>query len=197
MTRLRNIGALLRDRQGIAATEFALVAPVFLMFTMGIMDLGNMAFARTVLNGAIQQAARATALEGGSTTTANNMVRDIVRQSLPGATVASTRRSYFDFADIGRPERINDANGNGVCNAGETYVDENANSRWDADIGEDGNGGANDVIVYTVTVTYNSVFAVPFLPNAWSQRTLTASTVRKNQPFANQDGYGSVARACA
>ena len=196
MRRLRPLCALRQNRDGIAATEFALVAPVFLMFTMGIIDLGNMAYARTVLNGAVQQAARSTTLEGGSTTAANTLIQGIVRQALPNATVTSTRTSYFDFADIGRPERLNDSNGNGTCNAGETYTDENNNGRWDSDVGNDGNGGANDVVVLNVTVSYRSVFAVPFIPSAWAQRSMTTSMVRKNQPFANQASYGSTARTC-
>ena len=187
---------LRHQKDGIAATEFALIAPVFLMLAMGLMDLGNMAYARTVLNGAIQQAARSTTVEGGSATAANTMVQSIVAKSLPGVTVTTSRRSYYDFADIGRPERLNDSNGNGTCNTGESYTDENGNNRWDADIGEDGNGGSNDVVIYTVTASYQSVFAVPFMPRAWGQRTLTASTVRKNQPYANQENYGSTVRTC-
>ena len=61
----------------------------------------------------------------------------------------------------------------------------------------DGNGGASDVVVYRFTVTYKPIFAVPFMPQNWQNRTLTATSIRKNQPFASQDGYGSNAGVCS
>ena len=67
----------------------------------------------------------------------------------------------------------------------------------DADIGLDGNGGANDVVVYRFTVRYKPVFAIPFMPEQWNQRSLTSTAIRKNQPFANQEGYGSGAGTCS
>jgi hypothetical protein len=115
----------------------------------------------------------------------------------PNATYASQRTSYYDFADIGRPERWNDANNNGTCDNNEGYVDENDNGDWDEDIGLDGNGGANDVVVYSVTASYEPVFKVPFLPEKWNMRSVTGSAVKKNQPFADQREYGSAAGVCA
>jgi hypothetical protein len=111
-----------------------------------------------------------------------------VQQVLPGVTVASTRTSYYDFADIGRAEQWNDADGDGTCNDGEAYTDENGNGGWDRDIGVGGNGGANDVVLYKVTATYTPLFRVPFMPEAWKERSLESTAIRKNQPFATQAG---------
>jgi TadE-like protein len=188
---------LARNESGVSILEFALIAPVFLTLVIGIFDLGQMAYGISVLNGAVEKAARDSALETANTQTADNMVKAQVKSIFPGATFRSTRTSYYDFVDIGRPEKWNDANNDGSCNNDEAFVDENGNGGWDRDIGQDGNGGANDVIVYRFTVTYKPIFAVPFMPEMWSTRSLTATAIRKNQPFATQDGYGSQAGVCS
>ena len=187
---------LLPDRGGMAAIEFAIVAPVFLTMLIGIFDIGQMAYGRSVLSGAAQNAARSSALETANTTRADEAIREKVAPILPGAEVSSTRVSYYDFSDIGRAERWNDADSDGTCDDGEIYVDENGSGGWDADIGVIGNGGASDVVVYTVTATYTPVFKVPFAPESWNERRLTVSLVRKNQPFADQEEYGSEAGVC-
>lgn len=188
---------LRRDRDGVSAIEFTLIAPVFLMLIMGIFDVGQMGYGLSVLNGAVQKAARDSSLETSNTEAADNLVKKQVKGIFPGATFHSTRTSYYDFVDIGRAERWNDANNDGDCNNHESYVDENGNGRWDEEIGVQGNGGASDVVIYRFTVTYKTTFAIPFMPNQWNQRNLTATAIRKNQPFATQDGYGSTAGTCS
>ncbi len=185
------------DSAGAVMVEFAFIGPIFIMMIMGMFDLGQMAYARYLLDGAVEKAARDSALETTSTLQADNMVKRIVGPVVPGATFETTRQSYFDFVDIGRPERWNDANNNGTCDNNESYVDENSNSEWDDDIGVDGNGGASDVILYTVEVNYQSIFRVPFMPESWVERSLSATAVRKNQPFAQQQAYGSAAGVCS
>lgn len=185
------------DCRAVSATEFALIAPVFLTLLIGILDVGQMGYGNAVLNGAVQKAARDSALETSNTDSADAMVKQIVDPVFPNATYTSQRTSYYDFSDIGRPERWNDANNNGTCDNNEGYVDENGNGDWDEDIGLDGNGGANDVVVYSVTASYEPVFKVPFLPEKWNMRSVTGSAVKKNQPFADQREYGSAAGVCA
>ncbi|HMT45675.1 MAG: hypothetical protein RL702_1959 [Pseudomonadota bacterium] len=189
-------GRLARARDGVAATEFALIAPVFLVLMMGIFNVGQTAYGSSVLNGAVQKAARESSLESGDTDAADAMVRELATPVFPGATFTSERTSYYDFADIGRPEKFNDQNNNGECDGGETYVDENSNGGWDRDIGRSGNGGANDVVVYTVQVRFQPVFRIPFAPEQWGWKTLTASALKKNQPFADQQEYGSSGGTC-
>lgn len=188
---------LAQDTGGAVLIEFALVAPVFLMLIMGTFDLGQMAYGKSVLEGAVQKAARDSSLETSSTLVADNMVKNIISPVLPGAEITTVRTSYFDFVDIGRPERWNDGNNNGKCDYNETYVDENSNGVWDQDIGVQGNGGASDVIIYTVSVKYTPVFRVPFMPANWYERTLTSTAVRKNQPFAQQTALGSNSGICS
>lgn len=192
------IRRLLRDdTQGATIIEFAIVVPLFLTLLLGIMDIGQMVYGKSVLAGAVRRAARDSALETRSTTEADAMVLDAIRPVLPGVTITTSRTSYFDFTDIGRPEKWNDANTSGTCDDGEAYTDENRNGHWDDDVGQAGSdGSANDVVVYTVNASFAPVFKIPFLPSRWSDRTLTATAVTKNQPFGVQAGYGSSAGTC-
>lgn len=197
MTCTKRPAALASDRAGAAAIEFALVAPVFMLLLMGLADIGQMAYGKAVLNGAVETAARSSSLETGDTTVADNLVKSAIAPILPNATVTTTRLSYYDFSDVGRPEKFTDNNGNGTCDPGEPYVDENRSGQWEADIGKSGNGGAGDVVLYTVTVTYKPVFLTQSMLGYNTNRTLTAVGVRKNQPFATQQGYGSSAGTCS
>jgi TadE-like protein len=188
---------LVSDSSGAVIIEFAIVAPVFMLLIIGCLDLGQMAYAKSVLEGAVQKAARDSSLETASTLQADNMVKNMIGPVLPGSTITTTRTSYYDFVDVGRPERWNDANNNGTCDHNESFVDENSNGDWDEDIGVSGNGGASDVIVYTVNAKYNPVFRIPFMPATWAERTLSATAVRKNQPFSLQAAMGSNSGICS
>lgn len=188
--------SLMSGTQGIAATEFALVAPVFLLLLMGIFDIAHMAYTKSVLHGAVQNAARTSSLETANTQEADRKVERAVLTLLPGGRVESTRTSYYDFSDIGRPEPWNDANGNGVCDNEENFTDQNRNGSWDQDVGENNNGGANDVVLYEVTATYRPIFPIPFSTLDDGERQLIASAVKKNQPFATQTEYGSDVGTC-
>lgn len=191
---LRDLAA---DQAGSTVLEFSIVAPTFLILLVGTFDIGQMVYGQVVLSGAVEQAARESSLETANTTNADALVRNIVRPVLPGVQVTSTRRNYLDFTDIGRAERFTDTNRNGSCDNNETYVDENSNEQWDTDTGSDGNGSAEDVVVYTVNAQYSPVFKIPFMPEAWNNRTITSTAIKKNQPFANQPAGGSASRICA
>jgi Flp pilus assembly pilin Flp len=209
-TRPRLLRRLARQQSGSAVTEFGLIAPVFLMLLMGIYDLTHMVYARSVLDGAVERAARDASLETANTEAADQMVEDSIRPVLPDVVLTTERKSYYDFADIKRPEQWTDYKGkdalgdliqyaglnNGRCDYGEPYIDENRSGSWDPDIGVGGNGGAGDVVMYTVTATYFPLFKIPFMPEAWNTRSMTATAIKKNQPFANQTEYSSQAGTC-
>lgn len=155
-----------------------------------------MACARTVFAGAVERAAREAALETGDPDAADQMIEDLVRPVLPDVEIVTKRQSYFDFTDIGRPELFTDSNGNDICDNNEGFTDLNGNGVRDADIGLENNGGAGDVVMYTVTATYSPVFKVPFLPEAWNERTFTATAVKKNQPFGDQATHTPTPLTC-
>ncbi|WP_292621944.1 TadE family protein [Novosphingobium sp. 17-62-19] len=189
--------ALLNDHEGATIVEFAIVLPMFMVLLLSILDIGQMVYGKSVLTGAVHRAARSSATETRNFAEADASVLAAIRPVLPGVTIKPTRTSYYDFSDIGRPEKWNDTNGNSRCDANEVYTDENRNGQWDEDVGKQGSeSSANDVVIYRVTASFDPVFKVPFLPSRWSNRTLTATAVVKNQPFGNQTDYGSTAGSC-
>jgi Flp pilus assembly protein TadG len=184
MAKLRS---LRRDTRGATIVEFALVSPVMILMMMGLGDMGYQVYAQSILNGAMQKAARDSAIQGGANATAiiDGKVSAMVRNIAKNATISFTRKNYDSFSVI-KPEPFVDTNGNGVRNTGECYTDINANNQWDSDPGENGQGGANDVTVYTATVTYPHLFPVTSLFGWPSTQTIIASTLLKNQPYASQ-----------
>jgi Flp pilus assembly protein TadG len=60
---------LLRERQGIAAVEFGLIAPTLMLLIMGIGDLLYSTYTQSILLGAVQKAGRDATLEANNTYT--------------------------------------------------------------------------------------------------------------------------------
>jgi Flp pilus assembly protein TadG len=177
------------DTAGATAVEFALIMPLFLLVLVGSLDLGQMVYAKAVLDGVVEKAARDSTLETGDTSLADGIVRETIAPILPDSRVTATRKSYFDYANSNRGEElITDANGDGNASQGDKFIDLNNNDRRDKDLGVDGNGGSNDVIVYTVNVEYEPIFAMPLVPLDWSTRNISATAVKRNQPFAKVNG---------
>lgn len=183
----RRLATLRDDARGATIVEFAIVAPVLIMLIMGLGELMHQTYAQSILDGALQKAGRDSAIQGGGDNTAaiDDKVKDMVGSIVKNGDWTSTRRSYANFAAIG-PERFTDTNGNGVRDPGECYDDVNANLKWDADPGRENQGGAEDVTVYTMSVTYPRVFPVARLLGASAEQTLTSRTLLKNQPYASQ-----------
>lgn len=180
------------NESGTTVLEFALILPTFMVMLMGIFDLGYSVYIRSVLDGAVQRAARDASLETGPNelTAIDLKVRDSVRAIAKKAVVVAERQSYFEFADVNRAETIVEDNksGNtiGVCDAGETFEDENGNDNWDADVGAEGVGGPQDIVLYTVNVTYDRIFPLYQFANQPQSKTITAQTVLRNQPYGSQ-----------
>lgn len=184
----RLVRALGRDQRGATLVEFAIIAPTFLIMLMGAFDLGHQVYLRAVVNGAMHEAARDSTLQSGAMSEAaiDGSVTAVVKKVARSADLTFERKSYYDFTDVQRAETINDANANGLCDPGETFEDENGNDVWDADVGEVGFGGARDIIMYTVTVTYDRLFPLYGLIGLESTGSIEVGTVLRNQPYAEQ-----------
>jgi Flp pilus assembly protein TadG len=176
------------DREGATAVEFALVAPILILVLMGLFDLGFSVYANTMLQGALQRAARSSTVEGASDSlaTIDDAVRTEVHRVVPDAAIAFSRKSYANFTDIGVAEDFTDTNANGACDAGEPYEDANGNGTWDRDRGSVGLGGARDAVLYTATMTYRRKFPMASLIGMRDTVTNSASTVLRNQPYDAQ-----------
>lgn len=195
----RQFTALIADRTGATIVEFALVLPVLLLTLFGLSDLGYNLYTAQMLQGAIQNAARLSTLQGASDKQAgiDEVVTRAVHAVAPNATLDFNRKSYANFSDVARPEDFTDINTNGTCDSGEPFEDANANGSWDADAGSDGFGGARDAVLYTVTVNYPRVFPIArLIPGQSDTMALTAVTVLRNQPFNIQDAPVAAAGNC-
>lgn len=176
---------------GIAAVEFAMVAPVMLLMLMGFFDLGHQYYATSILQGAMQKAARDSTLESGPGRAAaiDQAVEDaLVPVVGDQADFDPERLSYTAFSDVGKPEIFIDKEPkNGSYDIGECFEDVNGNGQWDDDLGKEGQGSAHDAVLYRMTVTYSRLFPVGKLVGAGDQVTISASTVLRNQPYGEQE----------
>jgi Flp pilus assembly protein TadG len=179
--------SLFHDQDGAAIVEFALIAPVMLLTLFGMFDLGHGMYTKAMLQGAIEQAARGSTIEGSTTGTLDAKVTTAVRRIAPNASIAFSRKSYTNFTNVGQPEEFVDTNSNGVCAGGETFEDVNGNGVWDANQGKTGNGGARDAVLYTVLVAYPRYFPIAKLIGQSNTTVLTTTTVLRNQPYGLQN----------
>ena len=194
MSRSSFLHRLARETQGAAALEFAMIAPALCLTIMGIFDLGYNIYANTMVQGAIQHAARDSTIEGSTARTAqiDAAVARAVHNVVPRATIAFSRKAYANFADVSRPEDFTDADGNGLCDNGEPFEDANRNGTWDRDRGSAGQGSARDAVLYSVTVTYARGFPMASLIGLPDTVTTEAATVLRNQPYKLQDNKPAV-----
>lgn len=189
---------LREDRRGATIIEFAIVAPVMCLLMMGLGDLLYQEYAQSMLNGAVQKAARDSGIEGASANTARidgavittmtpliNSLTNSCATTPAAATWCSTRESYDSFTEVA-PEPFTDSNHNGVRDPGECFTDVNGNGTWDADPGISGQGGASAVTLYKFSITYPHLFPVDQLFGWPSTQTIVATTLLKNQPYASQ-----------
>lgn len=186
------------DREGATLVEFAFVAPVFVLMLMGLFEFGFQVYARSLLQGAMQEAARNATLEGGEVEIEqlDNAVSRQLRNFIPSAEITFERTNYTNFSDVLQPEEFTDSNGDGVCNANEPFEDVNDNGHWDEDRGQDGLGGARDAVLYQATADYDRMFPLHRLMGWEPQVSIEASTVLRNQPFETQDVRTPVVGNC-
>lgn len=182
---------LAADTKGLTIIEFALIAPTLLVLMMGTFDLGFRAYVTSVLQGEVQKAARDATLETGSAagTALNTQVQNQVSRIVRNGTWTFTRRSYASFTRAGAAENFTDTNGNGIRDPGECFQDENGNGIWDADVGLNGQGTSDDIVVYTAAVTFPRLFPMYGLLGWSANQTVSASTALRNQPYGTQVTY--------
>ncbi len=185
---LSRLAALRRDSAGVTALEFALAAPLLLMIMVVLIELGMSYYVQAVLVGTVDAAGRASSMQSAQTTTStiDSQVTTRIHHVIPWANVTFKRQNYTDFSNVGEPEDYTDSNKNGQYDLGECFIDANGNGVWDADMGESGLGSANDVVVYTVTVTYTPLFGFSSMFGLPANMTASTRTIMRNQPFATQ-----------
>lgn len=167
--------SLRTDARGIAAVEFAMIAPALIALICGTIDVGYLYMAQSSLTGAVAAAARESAstqerTEAQRDATMRARITAIMTPFRPpaGRDLVITTTTYAKFGDT-RPEDYTDSNGNGrydpaaAGKPAEPYVDRNKNGQWDAAVptGTD-TGGLGEVVSYTATYPVPHLFAFVF-----------------------------------
>ena len=177
----------LADRTGLAAIEFAILAPVTLLLTTlgyaGValhagavsLEMGATAAARWAVLGAMPPDAADCRLPPDTRTAMTCCT--VEQHACPPAggfcywdsdwqatgddgvtgPLRIEIRSFADARNAGRSEPFTDANDNGAFDAGEQYVDVNANGAWDADMWQATLGGSGDHVVFTLSMAQRVV----------------------------------------
>lgn len=189
---------LLQREDGASVMEFGLIAPVAMLMMLGTMDIGHSYYVRATLDGAMQNAARSSSLEGASTVTAQELVDLRVEEAVltlaPNATITSTRRYYKTFSEaaLARAETVieDPADANMKCDPGESFMDANRNGIWDSDGGSNGQGGAKDIVIIKFKVSYPRLFPMAKMLGLPANVELESNSILANQPYGEQTSFG-------
>ena len=185
----RHRDGLLRDEEGATMAEFAILMPVLALLLLGIFELGTIMLTNSLMEGAMREASRygITGRDDQSVSRENYIRNMVDEQTLGFVDMAQANFEtlvYPDFGSIGDGEPYVDGDGNGQYDIGETYTDENNNGSWDADVGQAGAGGADDVVLYKIT--YEWPIMTPLLSNLIGTNgkfPLVASIAVRNEPY--------------
>ncbi len=194
---LHALRTIRRNQSGTSITEFGLIAPVVLIMLLGTYDVGHEMYVKSVLNGALQEVGRNSALEGATNADQRAEIDERLTQSVkgvvPNAEVEVTRRYYktFSQAAAAQAEDVieDDEDANNQCDEGESFMDANHNGKWDKDGGTDGQGGAKDVVIIGVTLRYDRLFPSASFIGYGSDVILVSDSVIANQPYGQQTQF--------
>ncbi|QJB68192.1 TadE/TadG family type IV pilus assembly protein [Parasphingorhabdus halotolerans] len=179
---------LLGDSTGATLVEFGLVAPPFFLLLLGIMDLGYRGYVDTMSKSILHQVARGAST--GEMTKAyieKEIKNGLTPLGLKADQITVETKSYFDFTNIGKPEKLTtDKNSNGVVDPGDCYIDNNNNDVFDTDYGIEGTGGPDDIVSYEITIVRPRLFPLASMIGLENTMTITNSTAVRNQPYGDQ-----------
>ena len=184
---MRDRRSILADTGGATIVEFAFVAPILVMTLLGLFDLGYKSYVASNLQGALHEAARMGTVGDKTTAQIDTHIQNRLREFSRGATITITHKAYLDFSGVQVPETItNDTVPIGSYNVGDCYQDANANGVYDTDRGRSGMGSSEDVLHYSITMSYPRLFPLTRLMGLSSTDTVTSSTVFRNQPYGSR-----------
>jgi len=182
--------SLKRNQIGAVALEYALLAPLFVAFTYGSLEVGRILMVYSALEGAVTESTRIS-ITGNipdGYATVQEYIKEYVEESIKDVGVDTgvtiSMKVYDSFSAIGDEEPYTDTNGNLTYDVGECYTDVNNNAGWDADMGSDGTGGEENVMVMDISV--DLPYMMHGVINAFSQSDsiiLSTTTAVRNEPF--------------
>lgn len=190
------IRKLARDNRGIAAVEFGIIVVPLMIVLLGALDLGYQSYVRAQLQGVLNDVARTATVEspdfsgysGASTEEQiENAIEERVNNIARNATYTIEQSNFYEFSGVGDAEKLlTDFNGDGDYDTGDCFEDINNNGTFDLDAGDSGQGGADDVVYYDVTITMPRIVPVASLIGLSNNYTINARAAVRNQPFADQ-----------
>lgn len=197
MTLFRTLRQVAKDTQGATIVEFGFVALPMCILLVGGLDLAHQSYVRTVMQGALNDSARRAAVErpdlAGDGDTLEEQIEDSIRQVVgpiaADAVIDVDQKSYFDFSNIGNPEKLmTDVNGNGEFDEadGDCWEDMNENGEFDVDGGSEGKGGASDVVFYRASITMPRLFSGSMFGADYGTMRMELQTAVRNQPYGTQ-----------
>jgi Flp pilus assembly protein TadG len=95
-----------RRRRGAAMVEFALVAPVFFLVVLGMVEFGRMIMVQQVLTNATREGARRAVVEGATESEVKTLVTDYLKNSSVGGTTVTVNPSNLPNAGFGDPVTV-------------------------------------------------------------------------------------------
>ncbi|QLC21527.1 pilus assembly protein [Parasphingopyxis sp. CP4] len=195
---IRHIRKLRSDDRGIAATEFGLIVVPLMVILLGAFDIGYQSYVRAQLQGVLNDVARTAVVEspdfsGYAGTSTEERIENAIQERVNGiarnATYTITQTNFYEFSGVGNAEKLlTDNNTNGEYDAvdGDCFEDINNNGAFDLDAGDTGQGGADDVVYYEVTITMPRIVPVMGLIGVPDNYAITAQAAVRNQPFEDQ-----------
>jgi hypothetical protein len=91
------------DRRGTTVVETAIVLPIFLMFVLGLIELGHAQLVKHVLRSACRQAARMGTTEGTSTSEVRSRVLEVMGSIVDAGEVQVFVKNAGTFDESGEP----------------------------------------------------------------------------------------------
>jgi len=196
------IRRLSRSEKGATLTEFGLIAMPLCVALLGSFDLAYQMYTRQVLQGVLNDLARRAAVEApqlGGTGTVDQRMDTLLEEHVDtiarNAEYEITKSNFREFSGIGRPEKLttdNDGDGKYDAKDDDCFEDLNGNGKFDSNAGRAGRGGADDIVTYAVTLRMPRLLPMNKLIGLPDEYEIGASTVIRNQPFANQAAVATV-----
>jgi Flp pilus assembly pilin Flp len=162
---------IVRDQRGATALEFGLVAPVFFLIFVGIIEVGLIMFGVTTVETATAIAAREAAIGAASGTPPADLqdnirqrVRDIAGGLVNGNSIVVTTAVDTDYGDLGLQEPCIPENPTNPCNCPSgNFEDYDGDGVFDCTIAPLNLGGPGDII--SIKTSYAYAFFTPLVGN--------------------------------
>jgi Flp pilus assembly pilin Flp len=193
----RPLRRLARDSSGATIVEFAILLVPLLAVVLGFTELGYQSYVRSTLQGTLNDVARVAAVEdpklGDDSLPLDQRIENHVKERMSTLVNEGSYdfkiSNYQNFSAVGRPEAlVTDKNKNGKYDSGDCWEDNNPNGTFDTeDGGGAGVGGADDVVVYEVTLSVPHLLPVEVFVAGDDSFEVRASTMIRVQPYADQE----------